>query len=60
MSRKDFRIIAQLLQDTRPVDPEVEHDAWLMWVTIRDGLAIDLKRAYRNFNVDQFEEWTQR
>ena len=57
MSKKHYIAIAQVLQDTRPEKGNPDYELWL---TIRDGLAIELNRMNREFSVDRFEDWTER
>lgn len=58
MSKKDFELIAQVFQDTRPPD-KTSPEGW-MWLAIRNRMLNELNYASRMFNPERFEEWTDR
>lgn len=57
MSKKDYIVIAQVLQDTRPPLNSLE---WELWWQVRNKLARELNAANLHFDRARFEEWTER
>ena len=58
MSKKDFELVTQVFQDTRP-EVKGTPEEW-MWLAIRNRMLRELDYANRSFQPDKFERWTDR
>jgi hypothetical protein len=57
MSKKDYIVVAQVFQDTRPPGNSPE---WELWRQVRDAMARELNATNLHFDRARFEEWTER